>query len=166
MLAKLSSFQRALDEVDDEYEQDEERIGGNAAHCLRDLAVDGGGIVHDLREAGVTENDDECACGEQLRRRDQYARKQNAANGLHGGELIVPDGDEDKERPDEDGVEAEINEPDVVGRTHGEGDRREDARRQPIFAGVNALAVDHEKADCASCGLRNVAEQNVEENEL
>ena len=143
---------------------------------LNDAAADGGeGHGDEAKQqgdAGTIDNTGEHAAAIAVR-----AQREIGARAFHDvhpvlriGRMrryeISEDGDEDEERPDEDGVKAEINEPDIVGRTHGEGDRREDASRQPISARIYALTVDHEKADRASCGLRNVAEQDVEDDEL
>jgi hypothetical protein len=58
-------------------------------------------------------------------------------------------------------VEAEVDNTDVVRRAYYDGDGREYARREPKFAAIQLLSCDGEETNCASCRLRNVAEQYV-----
>ena len=158
-------FPGVLDPVDDQDEDDEEDVGGNAAHGFDGLALESLRVVHHHGEVIVAVDEDQRAGGDQLGDGDQNTGQQDAENGVHGRQLVVADGDQDEYRPNDDGVEAEIDQLDVVGRADDDGDGGEDARRGPEFTRTDGLIGHGEEADGATGCLGNVAEHDVGQEE-
>ena len=151
--------------IGDENGDQEQCVRRDAANRLYDLTFQRLGVVHHRCEAIVTiERDEESGC-DQLRDGDEDTGEQSTADGLHDGESIVEDCHKNKYTPNDDCMEAKVDQLDVIRHADQNRNAGEDQGSHQKLPGFDGLICDNEETDCAAGCLQRVAEYDIGQNE-